>query len=59
MRALFHSVYLRRYLQIRPGSREQIAAWLLPVMAARLAESVPGEEERFLALIEAKLKSQR
>jgi len=59
MRALFHYVYLRRYLQIRPGSRKQITAWLLPVVAARLAENVPGEEERFLALIEAKLKSQR
>ena len=59
MRALFHSIYLRRYLQIRPGSRKQITAWLLPVVAARLAENVPGEEERFLALIEAKLKSQR
>ena len=59
MRAFFHSVYLRRYLQIRPGSREQIAAWLLPVMAARLAENIPGEEERFLAFVEAKLQSQR
>ena len=56
MRALFHSVYLRRYLQIRPGSREQIATWLLPLMAARLAENVPGEEERFLKLIEASLR---
>ena len=58
MRAFFHSVYLRRYLQIRPGSRKQIAAWLLPVMAARLAENIPGEEERFLAFVEAKLKAQ-
>lgn len=52
MRLLFHSIYLRRYLQLRPGSREQIAAWLLPVVAARLEENIPGEEHRFSALVE-------
>jgi uncharacterized protein (TIGR02172 family) len=52
MRALFHSVYLRRYLQLMPGSREQIAEWLLPVAAARLEEKVAGEEPRFVGLIE-------
>jgi len=59
MRALFHSIYLRRYLQIRPGSRKQITAWLLPVAAARVAENIPEEKQRFLAFVEAKLKSQR
>ena len=44
MRALFHSAYLSRYLKLRPGSRKQIAAWLLPVVAARLHESDTEEE---------------
>ena len=56
---LFHSIYLRSYLQLRPASREQIAAWQLPMAAARLAENIPEEKDRLLALIEAKLKSQR
>ena len=59
VRALFHSIYLRRYLRLRPGSREEIAAWLLPVAAARLSEDIPEEEPRLLALVEANLKSQR
>ena len=59
VRALFHSIYLRRYLRLRSGSREQIAAWLLPVAAARLSEDIPEEEPRLLALVEANLKSQR
>jgi len=58
IRSLFHSVYLRRYLQLMPGSRERIAEWLLPVAAARLEEKVPGEEPRFVGLIE-KLLSRR
>lgn len=52
IRSLFHSVYLRRYLQLMPRSRERIAEWLLPVAAARLEEKVPGEELRFVGLIE-------
>ena len=59
VRGLSHSTYLKRYLQLRPASREQIAAWQLPVAAARLAENIPGEKDRLLALIEAKLKSPR
>jgi len=55
---LFHSIYLRSYLQLRPASREQIAAWQLPMAAARLAENIPEEKGRLLALIEANLKSQ-
>lgn len=33
-RALLHEKYLRRYLQLRSGSREQIEAWKLPMRAA-------------------------
>ena len=60
VRGLFHSTYLKRYLQLRPASREQIASWQLPVAAARLDENIPPEEEnRLLAFVEAKLKSLR
>ena len=58
-RALFWSIYLKRYLRLRPSSRQEIESWLLPVMAARLAENVPGEEERFLRLIEKSLQQRK
>ena len=59
VRGLFHSIYLRQYLRLLPGSRQQIDAWKLPVAAARLSEDIPEEEPRLLALVEATLKSQR
>jgi aminoglycoside phosphotransferase (APT) family kinase protein len=55
-RALFRSIYLKRYLRLRPGSPQQIAAWQLPVAAARLAENIPEEEPRLLALVEESLR---
>ncbi len=55
-RALFHSIYLKRYLRLRPTSRQQIAAWQLPIAAARLAENIAEEERRLLAVIEAALQ---
>jgi len=51
-RRLYHAIYLRRYLQLRPASREDIAAWQMPVAAARLVENVP-ENPQLLALVEA------
>ncbi len=51
-RNLYHTIYLRRYLQLRPASREAIAAWQMPVAAARLNENVP-ENPQLLALVEA------
>lgn len=33
-RALLHSTYLRTYLQLRPGSHEEIRSWRLPLLAA-------------------------
>lgn len=36
-RGLLHATYLKRYLQLRPGTREQIAAWELPLRAAASA----------------------
>ena len=52
IRSLFHRVYLRRYLELIPGSQERITEWLVPVVAARLEENVPGESSRFVGLIE-------
>ncbi len=59
LRGWFHSIYLKRYLQLRSVSREQIAAWELPLAAARLTDNIPEERERLLAFIETGLKSQR
>ena len=59
VRARFHSAYLKQYLELRPASREQIAEWELPLVTARLADRIPEERDLLLALIEARLKSQR
>lgn len=56
IRSRFHSIYLKRYLQLRPASRAELAAWRLPVAAARLSEGIKEEEGRLLAIIEAGLK---
>jgi aminoglycoside phosphotransferase (APT) family kinase protein len=52
-RKLYHAVYLKRYLQLRPASREDIAAWRLPTLAARLNENIAAERAPVLAAIEA------
>jgi uncharacterized protein (TIGR02172 family) len=39
--------YLRRYCQLRPVDSTRLAAWRLPVAAARLCEEI-GEEEAYL-----------
>ena len=44
---LFHSVYLRRYFQLRPGGKGEYRRWLPVVAAARLSENIP-ELERWL-----------
>ena len=54
-RKLYHATYLRRYLELRPASREEIAAWRLPILAARLNENIAPEQAQLLALIEALL----
>ncbi len=50
LRALFHTAYLRRYFQLRPGSRQLLAAWQVPVAAGHLEEGIV-EEERLVALV--------
>ena len=57
LRAWLHSIYLKRYLQLRPGSREQMVAWELPLITARLADNIPEERDMLLAFIEKALSS--
>ena len=58
VRAWFHSIYLKHYLQLRPAPREQIAAWELPLVTARLADNIPEERDLLLTFIEKALSSQ-
>jgi len=53
-----YSVYLRKYLELRPVSRRQISAWLPVMAAARLAEPIPEERQRLLTLINTGLRRQ-
>jgi uncharacterized protein (TIGR02172 family) len=46
--ALFSSLYLRRYRQLRPVETARLRAWELPVTAARLSEGVEPEEAYLL-----------
>jgi hypothetical protein len=55
LRHLSHAIYLRRYRQLRPVSRAQLAAWEVPIAAARLSEDIADEEEGLLAIIKAGL----
>lgn len=57
-RAWFHSAYLKRYLQLRPVSRDRISAWELPLVASRLADNIPEERELILAFVKKALSSQ-
>jgi Ser/Thr protein kinase RdoA (MazF antagonist) len=57
-RGWFYSIYLKRYLELRPASREQIEAWELPLITARLADNIPEERELLLGFIEKAVSSQ-
>lgn len=48
---LFHHFYLRRYMRVRRASADELEAWRLPVAVARLAITVPEEQNNLLALI--------
>lgn len=50
------SVYLRRYRQLRPCSKQELVAWQLPTAAARLAEGIPEERALLLAFVERSLQ---
>ncbi len=55
-RGLFHEVYLRRYFQLRPElARAELAAWELPVVAARIAEGIEPEHMKLVAILRRSL----
>jgi aminoglycoside phosphotransferase (APT) family kinase protein len=58
VRDRLHSVYLKRYLQLRPASHQRIAAWELPLIASRLSDNIPEERDLLLTFIEGALSSQ-
>jgi aminoglycoside phosphotransferase (APT) family kinase protein len=59
-RVLLHSLYLNRYLQLRPTNRREIDRWQLPLLAARLreVEAYPQEKRMLLKRLKALLKEQ-
>lgn len=48
--------FLKSYLEVSAFGKEIIDAWLLPVAAARLIETVPYEREWLIGIIEEELK---
>jgi aminoglycoside phosphotransferase (APT) family kinase protein len=57
IRAVAQLTYLRRYRKRAPALRTELAAWRLPIAAARLAAGIPAEQQQLLALIEALVTS--
>jgi uncharacterized protein (TIGR02172 family) len=56
-RRMIVSIYLKRYLQLHPGTRREIDAWELVLLAARLfeVENYPAEKQLILKRIRAGL----
>jgi aminoglycoside phosphotransferase (APT) family kinase protein len=48
----FYRAWLKRYHELQPDAAATMWSWLLPVAVARLADDIPGERPRLLALIE-------
>jgi aminoglycoside phosphotransferase (APT) family kinase protein len=53
-RKVFHDAYLERRLG---ANRDQLDAWLLPVMVARLVDNIPEEHERLIGMIDEALNT--
>jgi uncharacterized protein (TIGR02172 family) len=60
-RTMMHAIYLDRYLHLHPATRQQVNAWQLPLLAARLfeVENYPQEKTIILRRIEASLPESR
>ena len=54
-RVLLLDAYVRHYCQLAAVTRAEIEAWLVPVMAARLRENIPGERAVLLREIKRRL----
>ncbi len=57
-RRRFASVYLRQYVDRRRLDPDELRAWRLPVVAARLSEGIDEETPRLTALLERLWKDQ-
>src|SRR5215469_16144381 len=51
-RAVVHRAYLRRYLRQSRVQPEDVAAWRLPIIVARLGFGIPEERDRMLQLLQ-------
>jgi len=47
----FHSLYMKKYASLRTVDTRELAAWELPVAAARLADCIPAEEQHLVRII--------
>ena len=56
-RRRFGSVYLRQYQHLRPLDPRDVAAWRLPVLAARLGEAIEAERTALQRLIQREVES--
>jgi hypothetical protein len=60
LRGIFYRTYQRRYFELNPAvTTAEIAAWLPVVALARLAEDIPGEKDRLLAVVQKDFSSTR
>lgn len=50
-RGLFRKIYLRRYFDLLPDTQEEVAAWQLPIVAARLGDGIEQERAKLLKLV--------
>ncbi len=48
----FYRAWLRRYRELQPAAAGTMWGWLLPAAVARLAENIPAERARLLALVD-------
>jgi len=53
----YRRAYAERYLELRPGTMEELQAWTFPLAAARVAENISEEQEALLAVVAAALPS--
>ena len=53
---LSYKSYMNEYLKLSQGIPEDIDAWILPVAAAKLRDSMPGEQRWLMDIIDRNLK---
>ena len=53
---LVYSAYLKEYMKLSRVKYASIDAWILPIVAARLRENIPGEEKWLMDTINKRLE---